>query len=677
MISSRNNRFLLLLAGLLIHLSLAAQDPVVIERSVNKVILEGKVYYIHTVKPGQTLYGISKAYNVSQKEIAVENPGVISGINIGQALKIPVERTIEEEIDTSEMQDEPGGRKTHKVSQGETLYHISRIYGISEGALLAVNPGVTPQNLRPGQRLNIPETEAPDAEPSYNEEGFALHKVKRRETLYSIARYYGVAVQDIRNANHELGWGGPKTGQMIRIPLPQVVDIPESAEDTVPSDVWMQVPTDSLLEDYRYDELRFEHADPFRTYKVAFFVPFDFREPEPLDSLIKDVESVSRRNRIIERYQLEQRIPQSVNFLEFFQGSLLALDSMRQTGMQLDVKFFDTKKSMETTFGLIRQEGMEEMDLIIGPFYAFNLEIVSRFAREHRIPLVTPFYNELDLVRTNPYLFQLSPSLECGYRELAKLVASKHSYNIVYVREEDSTDIEKHGFLQELIFDGFDDYSPEEPVVFKEMVLTLDQSDEIIHSLSHDRKNLVVVPTRNEALASRVVSSLYYKLKDFDIEVIGTPSWTEFSSINYRYYHGLSLIFYSPFWMDYLGREVDGFMNRYRDHFFAEPGSMTKKGINYGIAGFDITLYFTNALRLHGQRFILSLDDYKAGQILDSYDFTRISRAGGYENTSIPFYQFRPDMSIARIEVPDPPVRHYFFRPWDDRKRKYLNFEIE
>ncbi len=73
------------------------------------------------------------------------------------------------------------------------------------------------------------------------------------------------------------------------------------------------------------------------------------------------------------------------------------------------------------------------------------------------------------------------------------------------------------------------------------MVLTLEHTDEIIHSLSPDRKNLVVVPTRNEALASRVVSSLYYQLKDFEIEVIGAPFWTEFSSIDYRYYHELSL----------------------------------------------------------------------------------------------------------------------------------------
>jgi LysM repeat protein len=677
MLSLPGKRQILFLLGIAFSLAVYSQEPVAVERSINKVILEGKVYYIHVVKPGQTLYAIARAYHISQKEIAVENPGVVSGIRIGQALKIPVEPTLEEEIDTSANEVVQDDKHTHKVKQGETFYGIARMYGITEEVLQEANPSVRPENLRPGQHLLIPEqVQKPvvhELEPAFNEEGVAYHKVKKRETLYSIARYYGVTVQDIRVANPELGWGGPKTGQVIRIPLPQVTDQLGSARDTV--SLGLYTPADSMLEAYPYDELMSGHDNPRRTYRIAYFIPFDFREQEPLDSLIKDVESVTRRNRIIERYRMEQNIPQSVNFLEFFQGSLLALDSMRQTGMKLDVRFFDTRKSMDQTRLLLEEPGMEDVDLIIGPFYHFNLEIVAEFAREHKIPVVTPFYNEWVYIWDNPYLFQPSPSLEAGYKEVAKLVASKYMYNIVYVREEDSLGIEKHEHLQELIYDGFDDYRPEEPVIFKELVLTLEHTDEIIQSLSPDRKNLVVVPTRNEALASRVVSSLYYRLKDFDIEVIGTPSWTEFSSIDYRYYHELGLMFYSSFWLDYLDPQVDAFFRRYRDFFYAEPRDMTRMGINYGIAGYDITFYFTNALRVYGRRFILSLDEYHPEMVLDPYSFSRVTSAGGYENTRITFYQFRPDMSITEFEVPELPVRSFFFRPLDDRKRRYFNYD--
>ncbi|MCK5137660.1 MAG: LysM peptidoglycan-binding domain-containing protein [Bacteroidales bacterium] len=670
-----NRKLLFIVLGFALFQASFAQEPVTVERSNNKVILEGKVFYIHVVKPGQTLYSIAKAYYISQKEIAIENPGVMSGLQIGQALKIPLEPILDKQIDTSAGESPDESVRTHTVQPDETIYSIARSYNMDETSLLDANEGVESGNLQPGQKLVIPGQKVIGREPVYNEEGFVYYKVKRYDTLYSIARFYNVAVREIRTANPELGWGGPKTGQVIRIPLPQVIDHPETALDTVPVDSRLHVQSDSLLKDYNYEELMFQHDDPNRTYRIACFIPFDFQKPEPLDSLIKNMKSVTRRNRITERYRMEQKIPQAVNYLEFFQGTLLAIDSLRQTGMRLDVRFYDTRKSMDHTRSLLENGEMEDMDLIIGPFYTFNLDVVSTFARKNKIPLVTPFYSELDFVRSNPYLFQLSPSLEKEYQEVARLIASKHTYNIVYVRGEDSLDIKKLDYFKELIFDGFDDYRPVEPVIFKEVILKLEHTDEIIHSLSPDRKNLVIVPTSNEAFASPVVSSLYYKLKDFEIEVIGTPFWTEFSTIDYRYYHELNLIYYSSFWVDYLDPQVNDFLNRYRNHFYSEPISTTRKGINYGIVGYDMTFYFINALRLYGPRFILSLDEYQPGLVQNSYSFSRVTSAGGYENKEITFYQFSPDMSIGEIEVPELPVRSFFFRPMEDRRKRYLNLD--
>ncbi len=680
MILSPNRSWLILLLGVFLLRSLAGQEPVPVERTTNKIILEGKVYYIHVVKPGQTLYAISRAYNISQKEISIENPGVISGLQIGQSLKIPVEPTLTEEVDTSELPVEDLPIQVHIVERGETLYRIARNYGITEEALMQANRGVTARNLKTGQRLVIPVVEQAEEEPAFNEEGMIYHKVKRRETLYSIARYYQVSVEDIQAANPELGWGGPRNGQVIRIPQPQVTEQPKSVQDTISDMEPFYFPSDSLAEEYVYEELESESYNRNRTYRVAFFVPFDFRTSEPLDSLLKDVKSASRRNRITERYMNEQKIPQSVQFLEFFQGSLMAIDSMRQTGMRLEVQFLDTRKSPDRTRSFLMDDRMEDFDLFIGPFYPFTLEIVSEFSRRNRIPLVTPFHNELDLIGDNPYLFQLSPSMEREYREAAKLVASKHNYNIVYVRNEDSLDIEKHEYFKQLIFDGFDDYHPSEPVVFKEVVQKLERTDEIIQSLSSDKKNLVVIPTRDEALASSVVSALYFQLKDFDIEVMGTPFWTEFSSIrnDFRYFHDLQLIFYSTFWVNYQDPAVNDYLASYRNHFFNEPTITSRKGLNYGIAGYDLTFYFLNALRTYGPRFILSMDEYHPRMIQGPYDFERFSRRGGYENSHITFYQFVPDMTIREIEVPDLPRRHYFFRPMDDwQQDSYLNMDTD
>jgi len=642
------------------------------------VILEGTVYYIHVVKPGETLYAISKAYHISQKEIAIENPGVISGLQIGQALKIPVDPKPLEEVDTSELPEPGGTGRYHTVMPGETLYGIARNYKLREKDIKQANRGVSAASLKPGQRLRIPEEVVVEEDHAYNEEGLLYHKVKRKETLYSIAGYYGVTIEEIRAVNPELGWGGPKNGQMIRIPAPQLSDQDQAGEDMGIEDDSVNLTGYEEIDDYHYEEFDDRHENIRRTYHVAFFIPFDFREMEPLDSLLKDITSENRRNRIIERYMMEAKIPQSVQFLEFFQGTLLAIDAMRQSGMKLDVRYKDTRRSEARIRSILQDDEFEDFDLFIGPFYPYTLELVSAFAREHRIPLVTPFHNDLELLKSNPYLFQLSPSLEREYREVAKLVASKHMYNIVYVRNEDSLDIERHEYFKQLIFDGFDDYHPSDPVVFKEVVQKLDRAAELIYSLSPDKKNLVLVPTADEALASSVVSTLFYQLDHYDIEVIGAPYWTEFSSIELRYFHKLNLVFYNSFWVDYHDPDIEAFMAKYRNYFYNQPAITSQKGINYGILGHDMTLYFLNALRVYGRRFILSLDEYQPSLVQGPYTFRRMSGGGGYENSHISFYRFLPDMSIQEFEVPPLPEKNYFFRPVDDpMRRRYLDKDYE
>ena len=81
--------FLFFLFGIMLSGNLVAQE-VVVERSSQKTQIGGKVYYMHHVKQGQTLYSISKAYNVTVEEIEKLNPEVKNGLKAGLVLGIPV-----------------------------------------------------------------------------------------------------------------------------------------------------------------------------------------------------------------------------------------------------------------------------------------------------------------------------------------------------------------------------------------------------------------------------------------------------------------------------------------------------------------------------------------------------------------------------------------------------------
>lgn len=135
----------------------AFSQTVEVEKSARIEKFDGKEFYIHTVIKGQTLYSISKAYNVLISEIIFDNPAVIDGIKPDMELKILVNSMAKDLNNTT--QEEPveinGKYRIHKVDKGQTLYSISKQYNVNPEQLRQVNPDMS-DTLRLGQRINIP-----------------------------------------------------------------------------------------------------------------------------------------------------------------------------------------------------------------------------------------------------------------------------------------------------------------------------------------------------------------------------------------------------------------------------------------------------------------------------------------------------------------------------------------
>jgi LysM repeat protein len=104
--------------------------------------------------------------------------------------------------------------RTHKVEWGETWYGLARRYEVSAAALAAANPEVNPERLRSGQVLRIPV-------PTGAAAGRRTHKVGAGDSLWGIARRYGVTMEQIRRANGL---------QNDRVRLGQTLVIPRAEE---------------------------------------------------------------------------------------------------------------------------------------------------------------------------------------------------------------------------------------------------------------------------------------------------------------------------------------------------------------------------------------------------------------------------------------------------------------
>ncbi|MFW5820918.1 MAG: LysM peptidoglycan-binding domain-containing protein, partial [Bacteroidota bacterium] len=362
--------FLLLLA--IAGGDLYSQVPV--NKSKNKVIIEGKIYYIHIVKPGQTLYSISRAYEVAEKTIAIENPGVYSGVQVGQVLKIPFDvpevEAPDQDVDTSKY-------ISHRLQQGETLYSLSKRYNIPVEEIGKANPDLNLNDIPVGMIILIPKLST-----VYSEDDYILHKVRRKETIYRLSKRYNVAEETIIEFNPELKWSELKTGQVIRIPKEEYLASREVEEivdaesiDTLNLEEERDVVEDYLLidslgleqmsEDDYYDKLKDFNK---RRLNIAFLIPFNYRISKPEQPEIER----EKTEKEIQEEEAGAGLPRSINYLEFFEGSLIALDSLKKEGFDLNVQYFDTYRTPSKVRKILGSEFFREVDLIIGPFFAYN-----------------------------------------------------------------------------------------------------------------------------------------------------------------------------------------------------------------------------------------------------------------------------------------------------------------
>ncbi len=220
--------------------------PVKVQKSTQKVKIGSKFYYIHIVQKGETLFSISKAYGVSQADIASENPDIYQGLKSDQALKIPAMLILEADLKGV---TEDADFIYHIVRKGETLSAIARFYEVSVGVLTKSNIDVE-SGVHESQVIVIPKREVPTqvlqrdtAKPQAIQPtdtadvisgNFILHTVKAKETFYSLSRRYSVNLDSLIKTNSEAE-GVLKVGYTVRVPLAavNVTSVPPTAAASV------------------------------------------------------------------------------------------------------------------------------------------------------------------------------------------------------------------------------------------------------------------------------------------------------------------------------------------------------------------------------------------------------------------------------------------------------------
>ena len=367
---------------------------------------ENQSYFLHTIEKGQSLYSISKMYNVTTSDIIRLNPGCDEKIYAGQTIKIPKGKESQK------------GETFHTIQAGETLYKLTTMYNVSAKDICEANPGLSAENFRIGQVILIPQKEekevavqTPPVEQS-NIQGPVvprckdMHKVKRKETIFSVSREYGISEQELIAANPELK-KGMKKGQFLCIPYPAATTV----QPTQKEDPYAIPPSNSEL--FRKSK---ETPKEMSTIKAAIVLPF----------------------------QEDKRM------VEYYEGFLMAVDSLKRTGTSLDLYVYDSGKDVSTLNTILAKNEMKKMDVIFGPMHQNQIKPLSDFAEKNNIRLVIPFSQKGEEVFNNPAVYQINTPQSYLYSEVYEHFTRQFPNAHVIFIEPAIADKEKAEFISGL-----------------------------------------------------------------------------------------------------------------------------------------------------------------------------------------------------------------------------------
>ncbi len=599
---SKLNIFLLLFLFHLAGISMQAQ-----ENKTQIVISNGQETstFSHTVEKGETVYAIATMYGVKPEDIYRLNPGSKEGIRAGSTLKIPQRNVSQKEEHYI----------FHTIQPKETLYAVSKRYAIPAMAIVKANPGLSTSTFQIGKTIRIPafvkeeDEEQPEEKTSVRVEEIE-YTIQKKETLYRICRKFDISSYELLKRNPQLK-DGVKAGMTIKIPTTtQQTTAQPSPAQAAPLN---EQETNALLAKSTKNE-------PVQRIKVALLLPFMTDEAEP--------SSETKR------------------FIEYYEGFLLAVDSLRNSGCSVELSVYDTEKGTKTLKRLLKEDSLQQVNLLIGAVQNDQISLLASFAEQYHIPYVIPFTSKNEDVLSNAYVYQVNTPHSYLYAKAAQagcdLFVDDHIILLNMHEDQDKTEFIKT-FKAEMAQRDI----PYSEINYDSETLVAD----INTILQADKRN-VIVPSSGTLSALNKIKSPIRMLAEAQPEcgltLFGYPEWQTYTRECLEDFYALNTYIYTNFYVNNLSKEVDDFYTRYKNWFSKSLINIFPK---YGILGFDTGLFFLEAIRQYGPHFENKLEQIQYKGIQTEFDFHRINNWGGFINTNIFIVHYQADFNVTRSDV--------------------------
>lgn len=373
-------------------------------QSPKNVSLNGISFFEYTVKKKETLYELSKKFDVSQETILRYNSTAIDGLKEGMTLRIPNTEIKRNKKNISLNSNENSIK--HIVKKGETIYSISHEYDITQEELLKLNPHLV-NGLKTGVEITINKGKANE------KKEFLKHVVQKKETLYGISKDLNISISEIEKYNPDIK-NGLKFGDTLLIPLfKEEKKAVITEEKTIPSSLPKEKKENTIIEQH-----------PRKSVRVVLLLPLMLDNTSNQDATIN-------------------------KFLDFYAGILMGVKELKSHGYNIELNTYDTEKSEEKVRHILNDPTIVKSDLIIGPAYGLQIKPIAEFAKRNEIPVVIPFSKKVPEIDNNPFLFQFNANTRYSFQRMANLFENQFSNkNIIFIQFSQHTTDDFSGFLQ-------------------------------------------------------------------------------------------------------------------------------------------------------------------------------------------------------------------------------------
>ena len=585
----------------------------------------------------------------------------------------------------------------HKVTQGQTLFSISKMYDTTVEAIVKNNPG-SASKLSIGQVLRIPKQKADNDnnEQDVVRNGKLYHTIRSKETLFSLGKRYGVTPDEICAANPGLSINNFPVGKEIVIPgqkseaksaqkEPPYKFVPVEKDKTPKIEkthtVKRRETIEKICNNYGVSVEDFLKVNPELKgsevkRKMVVNIPakrsakeenkqpvliVGTPDPEPEKEVYNRFADGTTRIAVVLPFLLDRYAPEEQGrMVEFYQGFLMAVERLKREGHSFEINTFDTGAKEKSLDSLISSGALDRMDLIIGAYYPNHNKELGRFVKDKDIPLIVPFSNRKDELYNNPMAFFVNTLQAAILPDVASnFVSTFPKANVIFV--EDTVKSNKRDFIKTLTAQLDKNGIPHttiqmEQIAFNEKEIENDDEELVLPfaSLAAEGMENIIIPTSssketlNRILPGLVMANLLDTALMNDFKLFGYPEWQVYAQQTREQLYEVDTYFYATFFSHFSLPEAARFQNDFIRWYNRD---LQKIYPRYGMLGYDIGYQFLLATTLYGSELPQKINELQTSPLQSGFKFERMENNGGMMNKKLFFIHYTREYNIEKIDL--------------------------